>query len=301
MHAPSLVILPDKKNLFAKRAQRFAYLAKSAPNPNSILDKESLLFFAHFCNAQQQLTEKFKNFATPLSRFCIVSAPPFDRSKLLSLGLYESIAEDFLKHLSTQTFSTIRYEALSCTRQKKDQWRLWGHNLLNHILPPQQLTEHIFIIGALQIIYSLAASQLDAQNFFPQQKNLCPACSGTHFANLIIDWKSHKSIKVCSCLYCGTLWHIPNTQCTFCKSTQNISSHTIENMPDSILFETCAICGSYCKQLNQHKNPTLDVFADEISTPTPDPLHNNPSYFKRKSFNPFLAEHRKQPAFLSTK
>ncbi len=292
MGSSIFIILPHQETLFAKRCDRFAQLA------NTLANKEALLFFAHFCDAQQQSTEKFKDFAIPLSRFGATSKLPLDRSKLLTLGFYESIVEDFLKRLSTTTFSNqgfsaTRQEALKRTHQQKDQWRLWGNNLLNHILPPQQLTEHIFITGALQIMYSLAASQLDAQNLTPQQNNLCPACSGTHSANLIMDVKPHKTIKFCSCLYCGTLWNTPYTQCTFCETTQNISLHTSENIPEGILFETCDICGFYCKQFNQHKNPTLDVFADDISTPTAHFLHTTSSHFKYKSFNPFSAEDRK--------
>ncbi|USP02217.1 formate dehydrogenase accessory protein FdhE [Bartonella taylorii] len=297
MSSPIFVILPHKETLFVKRAQRFAHLATSHPN------KESLLFSAHFCDAQQQSTEKFKDFASPLSHFGATSDLPLDRSKLLTLGFYESIVEDFLKRLSTPTltsqgFSAKRQEALKHTQQQKDQWRLWGHNLLNHRLPQQQLAEYLFIIGALQILYSLAASKLDAQSLTSQQKNLCPACSGTHTANLIIEQKPHGTIKVCSCLYCGTLWHTPYTQCTFCETTQKITTHTIENtpngiFPDGIFFETCETCGFYCKQLNHYQNPTLDVFADDIATPTADFLHKASSHFKYKSFNPFLAEYSK--------
>ncbi|EJF79045.1 formate dehydrogenase accessory protein FdhE [Bartonella sp. DB5-6] len=290
--SPIFTILPHKNTFFVKRAQRFAHLATLHP------DKESLLFFACFCDAQQQLTEKFKDFAAPLRRFGAPSGPPLDRSKLLTLGFYESIVEDFLKHLSTPTvfgqgLSTTRQEALKRTQQQKDQWRLWGDNLLNHRLPQQQLAEHLFIIGALQILYSLAASQFDAQSLNSQHTNLCPACSGTHTASLIIERKPHETVKVCSCLYCGTLWHIPHTQCTFCKATQNISTHTTENIRDGIVFETCETCGFYCKQLNHYKNPTLDVFADDISTSTPDFLHKASFHFKNKSFNPFLAKHKK--------
>ncbi|WP_245256324.1 formate dehydrogenase accessory protein FdhE [Bartonella alsatica] len=292
MVSPILVILPSKETLFAKRAQRFAHLA------NTLEHKQILHFFSHFCNAQQQSIEKFKDFAVPLRHFGAPTTPPLNRSKLLTLGLYESIVGDFLNRLSNatlpgQAFWATKYEALSRTQQQKDQWRIWGHNLLNHKLPKQQLAEHIFITGALQIMYSLATSQLDAQHLTAQQNNLCPACNGTHSANLIIDWKSHKTIKVCSCLYCGTLWHIPHTQCTFCGATQSISTHTSKNIPDGILFETCETCGFYCKQLNQQQNSTLDVFVDDISTPTADFLHKASFHFKHKSFNPFLAECRK--------
>ncbi|MBB5074340.1 FdhE protein [Bartonella callosciuri] len=296
--SPISVILPNKETLFAKRAQRFTHLASTLAN------KEVLLFFADFCDAQQQSTEKFKDFAVPLSRFGASSAPPFDRSKLLILGLYESIVGDFLKRLTiktfpSQVFSKKKHEALKRTQQQRDYWRLWGHNLLNHTLPPQQLAEHIFIAGALQVMYSLAASQLDAQSLIPQQHNLCPACSGTHSATLIIERKSYETLKVCSCLYCGTLWSIPYTQCTFCGATQNnISLDTTQNIPEGILFETCEACGSYCKQLNHHKNPTLDVFTDDMSTPTADFLHKGSFHFKYKAFNPFLAEYKREADFV---
>lgn len=285
MHSPFFVILPDKKTLFAKRAQRFAHLAAKTPT------QEFLLFFAHFCNAQQQSSKKFKDFAIPLSRFGAPSAPPLDRSKLLILGFYESIVEDFLERLSAptlsgQTLSATKYAALKSTKRQKSHWRLWGHNLLNHRLPQQQLTEHVFILGALQILYSLAASQLDAQNLMVQENNLCPSCQGTHSASLIIDWKAHKSIKVCSCLYCGTLWHRARTQCTFCEATDPISTYRDQDFPDGILFEICNNCVSYSKQFNHHQNPTLDVFTDDISTPTPEFLSSS----EHKNFNPFLAE-----------
>lgn len=284
------VILPHQKTFFAKRAQRFSHLA------NSLKNKQAPPFFAHFCHTQQQSIEYFKDFAIPLSRFAAPTTPPLDRSKLLMLGLYESIVDDFLKRLShtmvpNQEFWVIKNEALNRTRQQKDQWRLWTDNLLNHKLPKQQLAEHIFITGALQIISTLAASQLDRQQLTPQQNNLCPACQGTHTANLIMEDTSQETIKLCSCLYCGTLWQIPHTQCSFCGATQNISTHTSENMSDSILLEICETCGSYCKQINQQKNPTHDVFADDISIPKTDSLGKTSFHFKDKSFNPFLAKH----------
>ncbi|WP_273756844.1 formate dehydrogenase accessory protein FdhE [Bartonella sp. MM73XJBT] len=280
------VMLPHQETFFAKRAQRFAHLA------NNFKNKQVPLFFTHFCHAQQQSIEYFKDFAIPLSRFAAPTTPPLDRSKFLMLGLYESIVGDFLKRLShsivpNQAFWATKAEALNRTQQQKDQWRLWGDNLLNHKLPQQHLAEHLFITGALQIISTLAASQLEKHQLTPQQNNLCPACQGTHTATLIIEDTSQETIKLCSCLYCGTLWQIPHAQCTFCGETQNTSIHTSKNMPDGILLETCQTCGSYCKQINQQKKPTGDVFADDISTPLADFLCKTPFHFKDKSFNPF--------------
>ncbi|WP_019221306.1 formate dehydrogenase accessory protein FdhE [Bartonella senegalensis] len=292
-HCSVFVRLPDEKTVFAKRAQRFAHLANETPH------KESLLFFADFCNAQQQSIEKFKDFAGPLSRFGTISTcsfdstPSFDRSKLLSLGLYSSIVKDFLQRLLSRmlsgcTFSPTKHEAVKRTQQQEDQWHLWAENLLNHRLSQQQLTEHLLIIGTLQILYSLAASQLDAQSLPPQPNNCCPACRGTHSASIIIEREAQKTMRMCSCLYCGTLWQAPQHQCTFCAAPKTITS-TLENTPEGLVLETCKTCGRYCKQLNSHQNPTLDVFADDINTPTPHFLQQGSFHFKHGNFNPFLA------------
>ncbi|WP_019219595.1 formate dehydrogenase accessory protein FdhE [Bartonella florencae] len=296
MSTPIFIILPNRETLFAKRAQRFAHLA------NSLKNKQSLLFFAHFCHAQQQSSEKFKDFAVPLCRFAAPTTAPLNRLKLLTLGFYETIVDDFLQRLSTPTFSqatplAISDQALKRTHQQKDQWRIWGENLLNQKFPPQQLAEHIFITGALQIIYCLAASQLDAQSLTAQQNNLCPACNGTHSATLIIEAKPQETIKVCSCLYCGALWQIAYNQCSFCQAKQSISTHSSENISHGIFFERCEKCGSYCKQFNYQQNPTLDVFADDISSTIVDFLPKTSYHFKHKSFNPFLAEYSQEPSW----
>ncbi len=261
-HPSPWIKLPDRGSLFKKRAHRFAHLATTSPN------KEDLLFWAHFCNAQQQLTNTLQDFSTALSRFTTVSTPPFDRSKILSLGFYDSVVHNFLNHISTSALPLKYQEVFNQVQQKQDQWRLWGHNLLNHPLSHQHLAEHIFIIGALQIIYCLTASQLDPQTLTPQQNNLCPACAGTHLANIAGGWKGEEKQRLCSCLYCGTLWRSAHLQCTFCNTTHNTFHHNFEKdskniLLDSILIETCEVCRHDYNQLNQQDHSSLNVFADD--------------------------------------
>ncbi|AGF74948.1 formate dehydrogenase accessory protein FdhE [Bartonella australis AUST/NH1] len=278
------VELPNAKTLFAKRAQRFTDLAIIN------LTKEDLPFFANFCDAQQQSAIKFKDFAFPLYRFGTPSSPPFNRSKLLFLGFYESVVEDFLKQMSTCILPTTKREALAYAQQQKDQWRPWGHDLLNHTLPQQQPTYYyLFIAGVLQIIYSLTASQLIPHTLIPQKNNLCPACGGTHSASVIAtSHGSNEEARFCSCLYCGTLWRYAQARCTFCASAQSTSSYNIGKSSGNILAETCDACKRYCIQLNQHKEPSLNVFADDIDTLTLDCLPHTLPHFKHGNFNPFL-------------
>ncbi|WP_407965327.1 formate dehydrogenase accessory protein FdhE [Bartonella sp. C271] len=286
MHTPFIIKFPNSKALFTKRAQRFTSLAATHSA------KDTLLFLAHFCTIQQQSVKRFKDFSSALARFSTISTPFIDRSKILELGFYESIVHDFLNNMSTDIIPTKQKEALSTMRLQEDQWRLWGSNILNCEIPPQQVGEHLFITGVLQIIYSLAASQLNPQIIKIQQQNVCPACRGTHTASIVVDkGLKEEDTRFCSCLYCGTLWHYPLLQCTFCESTQSISSSNLNKSSEAILVETCQICQRSCNQLDQHKNPSLDVFADDIAY-TLDHLSQSSLPLKLGAFNPFLAEYR---------
>ncbi|WP_208431772.1 formate dehydrogenase accessory protein FdhE [Bartonella schoenbuchensis] len=280
VHPSPWVKLPDRESLFEKRAHRFMHLATTNPN------KEDLLFWAHFCNAQQQLTNTLKDFSTALSRFTMVSTPPFDRSKILNLGFYDSVVHNFLNHISTSALPVKYQEAFNKAQQQQDQWRLWGHNLLNHPLSHQHLAEHIFITGALQIIYCLTSSQLDPQTLTPQQNNLCPACAGTYLVNIVCDWKGEEKPQLCSCLYCGTLWRSAHFQCTVCNAAHSTFHHKYEKDPknillDNILIEVCEVCRHEHddNQFNQHENSPLNVCAhDNEQTHPRFFLENSPSF-----------------------
>ncbi|MBX4335266.1 formate dehydrogenase accessory protein FdhE domain-containing protein [Bartonella raoultii] len=292
MHSSPFVILPDPKTLFAKRYARFTDLAKAFPH------KEPLLFFAHFCHAQQQSLKRFQDFSVALCRFSTSTSPPFNRSKLLILGFYESVVADFLKRLSHApllgpALLPKREESLRNTQQEKDQWRAWGRNLLEQQVPHQQGAEHIVILGALQIIYSLTASQLDTQTLTMEKNNLCPACSGTPSASLIMDWQKNENLRFYSCLYCNTLWYSQNNQCSFCKSPKKQKAlPPIRENTEDILLEICEKCEKYSPQFNHHKNPLLDVFADAINIASSDFLQQISSSLKPENFNPFLATNR---------
>ncbi|CBI76838.1 conserved protein of unknown function [Bartonella clarridgeiae 73] len=282
-----VIKFPDRKALFAKRAQRFTHLATTHSAKNT------LLFLAHFCTIQQQLAERFKDFSSALARFGSISTPFIDRSKILELGFYESIVHDFLNKMSTYSLSTKQKEVLNTMHLQKDQWRLWGNNILNCEIPTKQAVEHLFITGVLQIIYSLAASQLNSQIVKPQQKNLCPACRGTHSASIIFDeGLKEEGTRFCSCLYCGTLWHYPHLQCIFCESTQSVSSSDFNKNSESILVQICQTCHRSCKQLDQRKNPSLEVFADDIAYTLDHISQSSLSLpLKQGAFNPFLMEY----------
>ncbi|AQX22066.1 MULTISPECIES: formate dehydrogenase accessory protein FdhE [unclassified Bartonella] len=281
-HTPFMIKFPESEALFAKRAQCFTSLATTHSA------KDTLLFLAHFCTIQQQSVKRFKDFSRALARFSTMSTPFIDRSKILELGFYESVVHDFLNNMSIYALPVKQKEALSRMHLRQDQWRLWGSNILNCEIPLQQEGEHLFITGVLQIIYSLAASQLNTEIIKIHQQNLCPSCRGTHSASIVVETGLEEGTRLCSCLYCGTLWHYPLLQCTFCESIQNVSSSNLDKSSGAIVVETCQTCQRSCNRLDLHKDPSLDVFADDIAYIL-DHLSQSSLPLKLGAFNPFLA------------
>lgn len=199
----------------------------------------------------------------------------------MNLGFYDSVVHNFLNHISTSALPVKYQEAFNKAQQQQDQWRLWGHDLLNHPLSHQHLAEHIFITGALQIIYCLTSSQLDPQTLTPQQNNLCPACAGTYLVNIVGDWKGEEKPRLCSCLYCGTLWRSAHFQCTICNAAHSTFHHKYEKdskniLLDNILIEACEVCRHDYSQFNQHENSSLNVCAHNNE-------HTHPKFFLENS------------------
>ncbi|MDD9333372.1 MAG: formate dehydrogenase accessory protein FdhE, partial [Bartonella sp.] len=58
----------------------------------------------------------------------------------------------------------------------------------------------------------------------------------------------------------------------------------------AIVVETCQICQRSCNRLDQHKDPCLDVLADDIAY-TLDHLSQSSLPLTLRAFNPFLAEY----------
>jgi len=77
-------------------------------------------------------------------------------------------------------------------------------------------------------------------------------------------------------------------KCTFCEATGGTEYREIEGGPGSILAETCKSCGHYCKLIDQQKNISMDVFADDIGSIALDALMQDAGTYSRGAFNPFM-------------
>ena len=208
---------------------------------------------------------------------------------LFRSAVFDEITEAFFKVLARGKLKGPSLIALEDARARRLEWKNWASNIVAHKLPQEDLAQHIYVTGALQIILTLAAAKLDAKKLKPIEGNLCPCCGGTHSASMIVGWPSSEGIRFCSCLYCGSLWRYVRIKCTFCEQTAGISFREIDGGPGTILAETCDTCKRYCKQMNHQKDSHFDVFSDDIGSLALDLLMQEDGKFKRGAFNPFLA------------
>lgn len=286
MRTAPFVRLPDISTLFGERSKRFEELAPTSPV------KDYIDFMKEFTASQQFVCNEFAGAPIPTGdqdKAQTFAMPPVDRQTVISAPVFDEIADSFFRILGKKKLKGSSLVTLEDTRANKAEWRKWASNIIAHKLPQENLAQHIYVTGALQIILTLAASKLDAKKLKPIEGNLCPCCGGTHSASMIVGWPSSEGIRFCSCLYCGAMWRYVRIKCTFCEETKGISFREIDGGPGTILAETCDTCKRYCKQMNHQKDSHFDVFADDIGSLALDLLMKEDHVFKRGAFNPFLA------------
>lgn len=285
VRTPPFARLPDACALFGGRHRRFELLQPTSPVADYIG------FLAMIAKAQQKTAQKFSAglFEDAADNAPLAgSAPPLDRLALAALPVFQSIATDFLAQMERAPLNRPTGQALSDIKGRLPGLRALAANLVHGAVPAQQLALHVLALAALQILLALAAQRLDANRLKPQERNLCPACGGTHSGAMIAGWSEAEGARFCSCLYCGTLWHYVRIKCTFCGATGGIEYREIDGGPGSILAETCQSCGRYCKQMDHQKDMAMNVFADDIGSIGLDLLVRDSGAFSRGAFNPFM-------------
>ncbi|UXN03102.1 formate dehydrogenase accessory protein FdhE [Bartonella sp. HY406] len=285
MREPPVCRVANIDRLFEDRALRFERLAPTNPVSSYIQ------FLTNLTKAQHETAQKFKDGFTSLTdekSQISFGMPIIDRTALYRNPLANKITKDLFARIEKITMPEASMKALAAVKKSKMMQKEIAENLNDRKLQEDQLPEHIFMLASLQVLYSLAASQIDASNIKPLEQNLCPACGGTHSASQIVNWPNAEGTRFCSCLYCGTMWNYVRIKCTFCGETGAVEYGEVADGPGSILVESCRDCGKYCKMTDAQKDVNLDVFADDIGSLALDLLVKQEGRFVRGAFNPFL-------------
>jgi FdhE protein len=283
---PPFVRLPDPASLFASRAARFRYLADGhdlAPY---------LLFLAGIADAQHRAQDGLPPPALPeadaLNRAREFGMPAIDRARFAMDRVLEQTLERVLAFAAGIAKPEEAAAALDRVRAAGPAvWAEMTRAVLDYAMPMEALAEHLYVAAALQVHFARLAAGLDAKALVPVGDGLCPVCGGPPASSMVVGWQEAHGTRYCGCALCGTLWNYVRIKCALCGSTGGISYQEVEGGAGTVKAETCKSCHGYVKVLHQHKDPAVDIVADDVASLGLDVLVRATG-FKRGGVNPFL-------------
>lgn len=283
---PPFVKLPNPATLFADRAKRFAFVAR-----NHALEPY-LSFLAGLCDCQRRvldgLPEPDRPSAEALALAHEHAMPPLDRHRFTAEPAFDATLDRLIVLNTTIDMPDSARLALTRLTAADPATRLaLAQAALADAPEAASLGEHVFVAAALQVHFARLAAGLDAAQLVPVGDGACPACGSPPVASMVVGWLGAHGTRFCACSLCGTLWNYVRIKCTVCGSNEGIAYQEVEGAHGLVKAETCDTCRSYVKILQQHKDPSLEPFADDCASLAIDLLMRDTGY-RRGAVNPFL-------------
>lgn len=278
--------LPNPATLFADRAKRFAFVAR-----NHALEPY-LSFLAGLCDCQRRvldgLPEPDRPSAEALALAHEHAMPPLDRHRFTAEPAFDATLDRLIVLNTTIDMPDSARLALTRLTAADPATRLaLAQAALADAPEAASLGEHVFVAAALQVHFARLAAGLDAAQLVPVGDGACPACGSPPVASMVVGWLGAHGTRFCACSLCGTLWNYVRIKCTVCGSNEGIAYQEVEGAHGLVKAETCDTCRSYVKILQQHKDPSLEPFADDCASLAIDLLMRDTGY-RRGAVNPFL-------------
>lgn len=285
---PPLAILPRPDRLFATRADRFAHLAEGsrlAPY---------LRFMADLTRAQAQLAGSLPPVASlSPDRVALARAsrmPPIDRHALLDDAGLAATLDALIaaaRAIEMPAPARLALEALADAAPEDRRWLV--ANVLDDAIPADSVAPHLFVAAAVQLHLARLAATLDTGDLVAIRTGVCPACGGKPASSVVTGVMGAEGARYAACAGCQTLWNEVRVKCLSCGSTKGIAFQSVDDGTGGaqVKAETCDTCGTWVKQMDQHKNPSLDPIADDVASLGLDALMRD-GRWRRGGFDPFL-------------
>ena len=288
---PPLVILPRPARLFTMRADRFDFLAQtSALAPY-------LRFLGALSRAQAGLCDTLDPVTAvdpaAADRARSAAMPPIDRHAVADDPALAATLDALLtaaRDIDMPAPARLALDALAAASPEDRRWLIG--NVLDDTIPADSAAPHLFVAAAVQVHLARIAATLDAKRLVPVRTGVCPCCGGKPSASVVTGMMGAEGARYAACAGCQTLWNEVRLTCLACGTTKGVSFRAVGddqtgNTGAQIKAETCDSCGSWVKQMDQHKNPTLDPIADDVGSLGLDVLMQSETW-KRAGFDPFL-------------
>jgi FdhE protein len=307
------LLLPQARSLFVTRAARLRQLARNEIQGIPVGETLSgyLLLMAALVDAQAAATHSLpaQTFALPDDADIALSLehnmPPLPVSGARSPS-WRSVFVALLDHLEPVVENQPQIAAVLAELRGLESAQLEG--CADAVLA--ELTDGVnplhapFVAAALQVVWTMRASQLDAQRVQPLVTNtLCPVCGAHPVAGVIRIGGQSQGYRYLQCSCCASEWHMVRVKCSCCEHTSKIAYQSLTpadeaaaapevvnkaNDPSKVArAETCDDCHTYRKIFNQEHDYNVEPLADDLASLALDLLVGEAGY-SRASGNPLL-------------
>jgi FdhE protein len=307
------LLLPQARSLFPARAERLRQLAKNEIQGIPVGETLSgyLLLMAALVDAQAAAIRSLpaETFALPDDADIALSLehnmPPLPVSGARP-PLWRSVFAALLDHLEPVLENQPQIAAVLAELRGLESAQLEGcaDAVLSELTDGVNPSHAPFVAAALQVVWTMRASQLDAQRVQPLVTNtLCPVCGAHPVASVIRIGGQSQGYRYLQCSCCASEWHMVRVKCSCCEHTSKIVYQSLTpsdetttapevvnkaNDPSKVArAETCDDCHTYRKIFNQEHDYNVEPLADDLASLALDLLVGEAGY-SRASGNPLL-------------
>lgn len=275
------VVLPNRPDVFAERARRFAAVAIGSAMA------EYLRLMAVVANAQHAALPK--RVAPPVSQTAMDASrdygmPPLSAQSHDRAPEWRADLADIVASVEAQSADSV-IAALRTLDSLDDDAR---EALADRVLAGTSLDAEAalvpFIGAALQVYFTRLAANLDvAAVQHCDVPGICPACASRPVASVLRIGGEQANLRYLVCSLCSTEWNVSRVVCTSCDSDRGVKYLVLQaegatETDATARAETCDECKSYLKIFYQEKDPQLDPTADDLATIALDLLVDQEGY-----------------------
>ncbi len=254
------------RDLFARRADRFRFLAKGHSLGNY------LAFLALLAEAQQEALDQFPALSLPgpnEQALCrehgmpLLAARSWSRDPAWRVALsmiLRRMEAAALPSAACETIAELRQASATELEEKAD--RILAGDLAD--ISPRELP---FIASALQVYWVRMTSSLGEGAFGRlEQGGICPVCGSYPSSGIVGSDASEPGLRYLCCSLCASQWHMVRIKCSSCESTRGINHFILEGSSGAVKAESCDDCNAYLKLIYLEKDRQMDAMADDLAT-----------------------------------
>jgi FdhE protein len=288
------VRLPDRSQVFARRAARLRELATASPIG------DYLRVLATIAEAQQAALATVPGALPTLEQIALArehKMPPIHATSWPRDPAWRDVVRSV-----AETAARGAPPALAdLSARLREATPEWLDAQADAVLAARD--DHVdtaaapFVAAALQVHWTALTAAFAADSISTiDVPGVCPLCGSLPVASIVAAQAPWQGYRYLHCGLCATEWHMVRVQCSHCGASgkdiayrylerENVQSG--EQGLTAVRAETCEQCHSYRKIVYQEKDPLIEPLADDVASIALDLLLGENGYH-RVSPNPLL-------------